>query len=331
MNSSQISAFIENPSLITANDVDSLKNLANEYSYSETLQFLYLYAVSKHVDMKFDDALLATAYRITHRERIVELLDESNSMVFTAEELPSEDQVEEIIDSTPSVEAAQEEISTITETETKINTEPLSIEEITSSETEKTKEVDELEKLVYHTTATALEQDYLAAQGITEIAPTAETNAEEAIESEDHSTSSVEEKAVEPEKEISIETPISSDSKMSFTSWLHQNHQTDKPDKDTPTDSAPVKKYKEEIIDRFIETQPRISKPTAEFYSASKKAKESLDANRNPVSETLAKIFEAQGNYQKAIHVYHQLILNYPEKKSLFAPRIEELKNKISQ
>ncbi len=324
MNSSQISAFIENPSLITANDVDSLKNLANEYSYSETLQFLYLYAVSKHADMKFDDALLSTAYRITHRERIVELLDASSDQGESAQEeevVIEKSVVDEIVPvvEIPEVIESKEEIIEFAVAET---TSSMEVETVLEQETT-TEQVGELEELIYNTTATALEQDYLASQGITEVSVSEKE--EETV------TASDETPEPEEEKEVSVESSISEDSKMSFTSWLNQNQPSGLPEKEISTDAVPVKKHKEEIIDRFIETQPRISKPSAEFYSASKKAKESLDANRNPVSETLAKIYEAQGNYQKAIHVYHQLILNYPEKKSLFAPRIEELKNKISQ
>ncbi|NBX81313.1 MAG: hypothetical protein EBQ94_13240, partial [Flavobacteriales bacterium] len=56
-------------------------------------------------------------------------------------------------------------------------------------------------------------------------------------------------------------------------------------------------------------------KPKKEFFSPSKKAKESVDENKMPVSETLAKIFALQGNYPKSIYVYEQLILIFPEKK----------------
>ena len=59
-------------------------------------------------------------------------------------------------------------------------------------------------------------------------------------------------------------------------------------------------------------------------------AKESIDENKMPVSETLAKIFALQGNYPKSIYVYEQLILIFPEKKSFFATQIKNLKKKLN-
>ena len=69
-------------------------------------------------------------------------------------------------------------------------------------------------------------------------------------------------------------------------------------------------------------------KPKKEFFSPVKKAKESVDENKMPVSETLARIFELQGNLPKAIYVYEQLSLIFPKKKPYFASQINLLKKK---
>lgn len=70
-------------------------------------------------------------------------------------------------------------------------------------------------------------------------------------------------------------------------------------------------------------------KPKKDFFSAQTSAKESLGVKNLPVSETLAKVFESQGNYSMAISTYEQLILIFPEKKIFFADQIKKIKIKI--
>jgi tetratricopeptide (TPR) repeat protein len=98
----------------------------------------------------------------------------------------------------------------------------------------------------------------------------------------------------------------------SFNQWLTLGETTNNPE-----------------LEEAKTTMISIEKPKREFYSPSKKAKESIDANKMPVSETLAKIFVLQGNYPKAIYVYEQLIIIYPKKKSIFASQIKQLSNKL--
>lgn len=86
-------------------------------------------------------------------------------------------------------------------------------------------------------------------------------------------------------------------------------------------------KPESDIISKFIETEPRISKlDKTESGSQPDLSKQSQKVEH--ISESLAKINEKQGNIKTAISIYKKLILKFPEKKVYFANRIEKLKNK---
>jgi hypothetical protein len=82
---------------------------------------------------------------------------------------------------------------------------------------------------------------------------------------------------------------------------------------------------KEELIDKFIEEEPSISRPKPEFFDPVKVAKSSQEEQPDLVTETLARIHVQQGNIDKAIEIYRRLSLNFPEKSSYFAAQIEKL------
>lgn len=58
-------------------------------------------------------------------------------------------------------------------------------------------------------------------------------------------------------------------------------------------------------------------------------ARQSVAAQREVASETLAQLLERQGQYGKAIKMYQRLSLLYPEKKPIFAGLIKNLKEKL--
>ena len=144
------------------------------------------------------------------------------------------------------------------------------------------------------------------------------------------------EKKSEINKKIETESKVEiSNAKMSFTSWLKSGNNTNSESlkeeiesKENSSQDAVVQSI--DIIDNFIKLEPKISKVKKEFYSPSKKAKESISTEGLIYSETLAEIFAIQGNFPKAITAYQQLMLTNPEKKIFFAKRIEELKEKLN-
>ena len=67
-------------------------------------------------------------------------------------------------------------------------------------------------------------------------------------------------------------------------------------------------------------------KENPSFFSATETAKKSLSENDDFITETLTKIYKEQGHFDKAINAFEKLILKFPEKNTLFASQINEIK-----
>ncbi|MEQ1666145.1 MAG: tetratricopeptide repeat protein [Bdellovibrionales bacterium] len=97
-------------------------------------------------------------------------------------------------------------------------------------------------------------------------------------------------------------------------------------DTDPPKSKVPA----DQLIDKFIKQEPRITPSKSAFYSPINMAKRSIIESDDIVSETLANIYAQQGNFQKAISFYTKLSLRFPEKSRYFAALIKELENKLN-
>ncbi len=124
----------------------------------------------------------------------------------------------------------------------------------------------------------------------------------------------------------------------SFQEWLQLTAMTPIVREETTQTTTPIEiveqvyqpeeDKKQDLIDRFIENNPRM--PRAKGFEISDKDVPSpVVRPRNNtllMTETLAKVYLEQKKYDKAIQAYEILILKNPEKSSLFADRIDNIK-----
>jgi hypothetical protein len=117
--------------------------------------------------------------------------------------------------------------------------------------------------------------------------------------------------------------------RKSFFRWLVTGEMKDadrrEPDSESEENSRKKSDELNELVDKFLQKDPKITPLKAEFYTPGNVAKLSITDNEEFVSETLAGIYEKQGYFGKAIRVYEKLSLKIPEKSTYFASRIKEL------
>lgn len=308
LNSDYIHLKIKDPETCSSEDAGNFKELIELYPYASTFSILYLKSLANSRDIRLEKELEKFAFRINDRSILYKLIH--------SQPISEEEKVEEIISEVRTEESSNaieklevEEIKVISEP---IESEPkveVDIQEIESIENkEQVVELDELEKLI---TSAAIASTFVEKEleSLPEIKQEVEIT--EKIEKEEK-TEKFQETIYVEEKSIESSSP------KSFTDWLK---------------ASPNSNQQEIEDENEEERKPEyytFEKPKKEFFSPSKKAKESLDENKMPVSETLAKIFALQGNFSKAIYVYEQLILIFPEKKPFFATQIKNLKKKLN-
>jgi len=126
------------------------------------------------------------------------------------------------------------------------------------------------------------------------------------------------------EKDKSLGIINSKSNKKSFSAWLTSKVKTEI---NKPNLVEPKKEIQKNIIEKFIKEEPKIS-PLKESYTPEKQTLDntiSMVNREDYVTETLAQVYEKQGNFNKAIASFGKLKLKYPEKSDYFAAQIERL------
>lgn len=314
----QIAERIKHPLSIKETELEDFKTLSEKHPYTSLFSILYLRGLKLYNSTLFDEALKQHSYRIADRAQLFNLLQQADFEPINSEELADAHSAET---NQPGETTEPETIEEVKEPEVEIE---LSIEQtiedehtglVESKETSEELNIeftpsDNVEENILHH---AYAQNYQ----LEELTP----------EEEETLTNRKVEKEEELPEVKYEETPQDIISHSSFVGWLH----ADKNFEETINlEEDKIKSIVHEFdgFDPLEQLTGEVERPKQEFFSPTKKAKESLNEETLPVSETLAKIYALQGNYTKAIEAYEQLSLKIPEKKTFFANLIQELKNK---
>lgn len=126
--------------------------------------------------------------------------------------------------------------------------------------------------------------------------------------------------------------------KESGTQIQEQIHQNKESEKKTSSIIDEINSYrepdlsdnptKEEVRKRFLKIEPieiKVNEDETEGSTIETVIKRSATANFKIVTETMAQIYLKQGNKDKALQIYRQLLADNPKKSVYFADRIKEL------
>ncbi|MBF6608525.1 MAG: hypothetical protein ITG00_07275 [Flavobacterium sp.] len=137
------------------------------------------------------------------------------------------------------------------------------------------------------------------------------------------------------EQNLEIGKPLefAKSEKHSFEEWLQLSRlkaieREADIESESPTENQidEVKQKKNYLIDRFIESNPKI--PTLKSEQTLPPTTLISETDQSYLmTETLARVYLEQKKYSKAIQAYEILILKYPEKSSFFADRILDIKH----
>jgi len=112
---------------------------------------------------------------------------------------------------------------------------------------------------------------------------------------------------------------------MTYTEWVKYLSRRSSAAHPAPQDDKTMA-----LINRFLERQPRIKADKNVSTPPPPQAEESVREHEGLMTETLARLYETQGKYRKAIQAYEILKLKYPEKSRYFASEIKRLRKVVN-
>ncbi|MFC4817777.1 tetratricopeptide repeat protein [Flavobacterium sp. GCM10023249] len=293
MNISEFTNVLNNPGAINYNHINELDRILAEFPYFQSARSIVLKGLYAQDSFKYNQALKTTAAYTTDRTVLFDFITSEHFQTIQKTNFEANEKVIPTSDSIEKVEISEIEFVPV------VPQEPI---------VENT-----LEKSILSSIKEATQ----------DLETVSEPLSKETLKQEDQKDNILEVKS-DVEKPISFNT----NETHSFQEWLQLSKIKPIDRNEENTDTKPEVKSLEaklELIDKFIETNPKISPPKEDATPPAFTQKN--EDTSYLMTETLAKVYLEQKKYSKAIQAYEILILKYPEKSSLFADRILEIKD----
>ena len=296
MNSKELTYILQHPEALSKEQTESLKSVLDEFPYFQSVRAVYLKGLKNQDSYKYNQELKTTAAYTTDRSILFDLITSDS---FLQNEISQN--IKQNLQNLKNIEVEAEDISI-----------------------EKSIQVDNDLRSQIRETANVLDPDLFQRKVENKESSEEESNPIE------RRTSTQKESIKEI---LNIGKPLEFDKNEthSFHEWLKLtrfkpiDRSRERTEKQEISKEEETRLKKFELIDKFISSKPKIS-PDKETSSSTNLAKERMIQPESLMTETLARIYVEQKNYEKAIQSYKILSLKYPEKSGFFADQIKAIK-----
>lgn len=306
--------LIENPKGIDAKALDLLVKVIEKYPYFSLAKLIYLKGLKVNGDARFSTLLSHVSTYAPSGEWLYLYLSDYELGIPTIDESHEEALEEKEHSNVDAVSSEQLEIS-----------QPNAVNSVEdASPTAIITDIEENADQEHLDSAALVEESILAEEDQEGQCPVNSYIAadEELPESKIEESTEEEEPTITLDDEVPfelIDDELVSDKEDPILEILDQKLYT-------LDDNEKTLEIQNSLIDQFLSANPRIvPKPDLPPVNEDISIK-SLEDDGDLVTETLAKIYAAQGLIEKAADIYRKLCLKFPEKKAYFVAQLEKLK-----